>query len=192
MEETPRALDVLGDPTRRAIVDRLRRGPSPVGLLAEGMPVSRPAVSQHLTVLKTAGLVSEHREGTRRIYQLERAGFEELRRWVEAVAVDARAGRDRTMPVEVPAPDAAGPRVDREGTRRIYQLERAGFEELRRWVEALAVDARAGRDRTMPVEVPAPDAVGASGRGPATKAGRSAAKDASGKKKHGKKRPGKK
>jgi DNA-binding transcriptional ArsR family regulator len=140
MEETPRALDVLGDPTRRAIVDRLRRGPSPVGLLAEGMPVSRPAVSQHLTVLKTAGLVSEHREGTRRIYQLERAGFEELRRWVEAVAVDARAGRDRTMPVEVPAPDA----------------------------------------------------VGASGRGPATKAGRSAAKDASGKKKHGKKRPGKK
>lgn len=141
MEENPRALDVLGDPTRRAIVDRLRRGPSPVGMLAEGMPVSRPAVSQHLTVLKTAGLVSEHREGT----------------------------------------------------RRIYRLEPAGIEELRHWVEALAVDARVGRDRTMPVEVPASDAVGASGREAATKAGRSATrKDASGKKKHGKKRPGKK
>ena len=140
MEMNPRALDVLGDPTRRAIVDRLRRGPSPVGLLAEGMPVSRPAVSQHLTVLKTAGLVSEHREGTRRIYRLESAGIEELRRWVEALAVDAWAGSDRAMPVEGPAPDAA---------------------------EALGRDA-------------------------ATKAGRSAAKDASGKKKHGKKRAGKK
>jgi DNA-binding transcriptional ArsR family regulator len=96
MEMNPRALDVLGDPTRRAIVDRLRRGPSPVGLLAEGMPVSRPAVSQHLTVLKTAGLVSEHREGTRRIYRLEPAGIEDLRRWVEALVVDVRAGRAAT------------------------------------------------------------------------------------------------
>ena len=92
MEANPRALDVLGDPTRRAIVDRLRRGPSPVGRLAEGMPVSRPAISQHLPVLRTAGLVSEHREGTRRIYRLEAAGFEELGRWVDALAADARAG----------------------------------------------------------------------------------------------------
>ena len=92
METNPRALDVLGDPTRRAIVDRLRRGPSPVGRLAEGMPVSRPAVSQHLTVLRTAGLVSEHREGTRRIYRLEASGIEELQRWVDALAADARAG----------------------------------------------------------------------------------------------------
>src|SRR5665811_479651 len=91
MEMNPRALDVLGDPTRRAIVDRLRRGPSPVGRLAEGMPVSRPAVSQHLTVLKTAGLVSEHREGTRRIYRLEPAGIEELQRWVEGLVVGAAA-----------------------------------------------------------------------------------------------------
>ncbi len=92
MEMNPRALDVLGDPTRRAIVDRLRGGPSPVGRLAEGMPVSRPAVSQHLTVLRTAGLVSEHREGTRRIYRLEPTGIEELARWVEALAADARTG----------------------------------------------------------------------------------------------------
>ena len=98
MEMNPRALDVLGDPTRRAIVDRLRRGPSPVGRIAEGMPVSRPAVSQHLTVLRIAGLVSEHREGTRRIYRLEPAGIEELRRWVEALAADARTGSAATDP----------------------------------------------------------------------------------------------
>lgn len=111
MEMNPRALDVLGDPTRRAIVDRLRRGPSPVGRLAEGMPVSRPAVSQHLTVLRTAGLVSEHREGTRRIYRLESAGIEELRRWVEALAVDARGGSPAaalSTSVEPPAPAAEG------------------------------------------------------------------------------------
>ena len=108
MEMNPRALDVLGDPTRRAIVDRLRRGPSPVGRLAEGMPVSRPAVSQHLTVLKTAGLVSEHREGTRRIYRLEPGGFEELRRWVDALARDARAGRVPATPNEASLP-TSGP-----------------------------------------------------------------------------------
>ena len=93
MEMNPRALDVLADPTRRAIVDRLRHGASPVGRLAEGMPVSRPAVSQHLTVLKTAGLVSEHREGTRRIYRLEAAAIAELQHWVEALARDARRGQ---------------------------------------------------------------------------------------------------
>lgn len=112
MDTNPRALDVLGDPTRRAIVDRLRSGPSPVGRLAEGMAVSRPAVSQHLTVLKTAGLVSEHREGTRRIYRLEPAGIEELRRWVEALAADARAGRAGiAAPAEALAADARAGRA---------------------------------------------------------------------------------
>ena len=116
MEMNPRALDVLGDPTRRAIVNRLRRGPSPVGRLAEGMPVSRPAVSQHLTVLKTAGIVSEHREGTRRIYRLEPAGIEELRRWVEALAADAGAGR---LATDLPSAELAGaPRIPGDaGTR---------------------------------------------------------------------------
>jgi DNA-binding transcriptional ArsR family regulator len=120
MEMNPRALDVLGDPTRRAIVDRLRRGPSPVGRLAEGMPVSRPAVSQHLTVLKTAGLVSEHREGTRRIYRLEPAGIEELQRWVEGLVVDARRGRADAVRVEVPAPAAVAvprPRAETKADR---------------------------------------------------------------------------
>ncbi len=64
------ALSALGDPTRQAILDRLKRGPTPVGELAEGLPVTRSAVSQHLKVLKDAGLVSERAAGTRRIYRL--------------------------------------------------------------------------------------------------------------------------
>ena len=112
MEMNPRALDVLGDPTRRAIVDRLRQGASPVGRLAEGMPVSRPAVSQHLTVLKTAGLVSEHREGTRRIYRLEAGAIEELQRWVEALARDARRGRSVTPAASAAVPASEAPAAE--------------------------------------------------------------------------------
>jgi DNA-binding transcriptional ArsR family regulator len=117
MEANPRALDVLGDPTRRTIVERLRRGPSPVGRLAEGMPVSRPAVSQHLTVLRTAGLVSEHREGTRRIYRLEAAGIEELLRWVEALAADTRTGGAAPAAAKAEPAVAAGATVPRDEAR---------------------------------------------------------------------------
>lgn len=76
-------MNALGDPTRRAIFERLRRGPMPVGALADGLPVSRPAVSQHLRVLKEAGLVTERREGTRRIYGLAPAALAELRAYFE-------------------------------------------------------------------------------------------------------------
>jgi DNA-binding transcriptional ArsR family regulator len=76
-------MDALGDATRRAIFDRLRAGPTSVGELAEGLPVSRPAVSQHLRVLKEAGLVSERREGTRRIYALAPRGIAELRAYFD-------------------------------------------------------------------------------------------------------------
>jgi DNA-binding transcriptional ArsR family regulator len=76
-------MNALGDPTRRAIFERLRRGPMPVGALAEGLPVSRPAVSQHLRVLKQAGLVTERREGTRRIYGLAPDGLAEVRAYFE-------------------------------------------------------------------------------------------------------------
>ena len=69
----------LGDGTRRAIVLRLAERPQAVGALAAVLPVSRPAVSQHLKVLKDAGLVAEHAEGTRRIYQLNEAGLSALR-----------------------------------------------------------------------------------------------------------------
>jgi len=77
------ALQALADPTRRTIFERLRRGPRPVGQLAEGLNVSRPAVSQHLRVLREAGLVSEQRAGTRRIYQVEVQGLAELRRYLD-------------------------------------------------------------------------------------------------------------
>jgi DNA-binding transcriptional ArsR family regulator len=73
------AFGVLGDPTRRAIVLRLAEAPQAVGALAAGLPVSRPAVSQHLKVLKEAGLVSEQADGTRRIYRVEEAGLIALR-----------------------------------------------------------------------------------------------------------------
>jgi DNA-binding transcriptional ArsR family regulator len=77
------AIEALGDPTRRAVFERLAGRPMAVGELAAGLPVSRPAVSQHLRVLKDAGLVSERRDGTRRIYGLEPSGVDELRRYVE-------------------------------------------------------------------------------------------------------------
>jgi DNA-binding transcriptional ArsR family regulator len=77
------AMDALGDSTRRAIFERLRRGPRSVGELAEGLPVSRPAVSQHLRVLKEARLVTERREGTRRIYSLNPGGLLELRAYFD-------------------------------------------------------------------------------------------------------------
>lgn len=71
--------DALSCPTRRGIFEKLRGGAAPVGILADGLPVSRPAVSQHLKVLKEAGLVAERREGVRRIYSIDRAGLEEMR-----------------------------------------------------------------------------------------------------------------
>ncbi|MCP3970235.1 MAG: metalloregulator ArsR/SmtB family transcription factor [Rhodobacteraceae bacterium] len=76
----------LADPTRRALVERLRGGPQPVRTLAEGMTVSRPAVSQHLKVLRDAGLVLVEPKGTRRIYRLAPGGLDELRRWLDSFA----------------------------------------------------------------------------------------------------------
>ena len=69
----------LGDPTRRTIFERIVAGPRSVGELAEGLPVSRPAVSQHLKVLKNAGLVLVQRVGNRRVYEVDRAGLARLR-----------------------------------------------------------------------------------------------------------------
>jgi DNA-binding transcriptional ArsR family regulator len=94
-------MDALGDPTRRAIFERLRSGPLSVGEIAAELPVSRPAVSQHLRVLKEAGLVTERRNGTRRLYRLDPDGLGELRRyvedfWTEALtAFAAEAERER-------------------------------------------------------------------------------------------------
>ncbi|MEA2000438.1 MAG: metalloregulator ArsR/SmtB family transcription factor [Actinomycetota bacterium] len=77
--------EALGDATRRAIFELLQMGPRSVGELADEFPVSRPAVSQHLKVLKNAGLVSDEAVGTRRIYSIDPAGLEPLRGWVEKI-----------------------------------------------------------------------------------------------------------
>jgi DNA-binding transcriptional ArsR family regulator len=76
-------LDALGDATRRAILARLLDGPLPVGKLAGDFPVSRPAISQHLRVLKQANLVMDTTQGTRRLYQLNPQGFDSLREYFE-------------------------------------------------------------------------------------------------------------
>ena len=77
------ALAALADPTRRRVFERLKSGPKAVGALARGMPVSRPAVSQHLKVLKEAGLVADRREGTRRVYYIDPDGLGALRKWLD-------------------------------------------------------------------------------------------------------------
>jgi DNA-binding transcriptional ArsR family regulator len=99
-------LDALGDWTRRQIFEALKQGPRSVGELASGLPVSRPAVSQHLRVLKDAGLVSDRKEGTRRVYRVEPVGLARIREyfdsfWGEALdrfaaAADIEAGRKET------------------------------------------------------------------------------------------------
>lgn len=77
------ALTALGDPTRREVFERLKSGPQSVGAIARCMPVSRPAVSQHLKVLKDAGLVADHPEGTRRVYYIDPSGLGALRQWLD-------------------------------------------------------------------------------------------------------------
>jgi DNA-binding transcriptional ArsR family regulator len=76
-------LDALADPTRRAVLDLVRQRPRSVTELAAELPVSRPAVSQHLRALKTARLVTDRAEGTRRIYSLDPQGLAELRDFVD-------------------------------------------------------------------------------------------------------------
>jgi DNA-binding transcriptional ArsR family regulator len=76
-------LDALGDPTRRMVLKRLRAGARSVGDIAEGMDVSRPAVSQHLKILKKARLVTDRAEGTRRLYAVDTRGIEALRNWLD-------------------------------------------------------------------------------------------------------------
>ena len=82
-------LGLLGDPTRRAIFELLARHPCSVGELAEQLPISRPAVSQHLRVLKDGGLVTSRAEGTRRVYQLNPAGVSALRAYLDRIWDDA-------------------------------------------------------------------------------------------------------
>jgi DNA-binding transcriptional ArsR family regulator len=83
--------DALGDPNRRAIVEQLRAGDRSVQELADALPISRPAVSRHLRLLKDAGLVTDRAEGTRRLYRLHDDGIDAVREYLEAVWGDAAA-----------------------------------------------------------------------------------------------------
>jgi DNA-binding transcriptional ArsR family regulator len=94
MANVNNALSALADPTRRAIFERLARAPQSVGALAEGLPVSRPAVSQHLAHLKAAGLVTDRAAGTRRVYSIDPKGLGAIRAWLDrfwTTALDAYA-----------------------------------------------------------------------------------------------------
>ena len=86
------ALTALSDPTRRLVFERVLVAPQSVGAIAEGLPVSRPAVSQHLKVLKEAGLISERRRGTRRLYVANPQALGELRAAIEAMWREALGG----------------------------------------------------------------------------------------------------
>ena len=84
-------LDALGDPTRRQVFELLKDGSRSVGELAAALPVSRPAVSQHLRILATAGLVTHQRQGTRNLYEVNGNGVAELRVWVDGFWDEALA-----------------------------------------------------------------------------------------------------
>lgn len=84
MPRAATALDALGDPTRRAVFERVLRGPSTVNAIAAGLPVSRPAVSQHLGVLRAAGLVVDHAEGRYRRYEVVPDALAQLRDYFDA------------------------------------------------------------------------------------------------------------
>ncbi|HEU4619787.1 MAG TPA: metalloregulator ArsR/SmtB family transcription factor [Gammaproteobacteria bacterium] len=92
MANASTAFAALADPTRREIFERLAKSPRAVGELANELPVSRPAVSQHLKVLKEAGLVADRADGTRRVYEIDPAGLGALRAWLDqfwATALDS-------------------------------------------------------------------------------------------------------
>ena len=91
MEAYEAVIAAIADPTRRAILERLRTGPRSVGELAAGLPVTRPAVSQHLAVLRRARLVYERADGTRRIYAVDATGLGDLRAYTERFWSDVLA-----------------------------------------------------------------------------------------------------
>ena len=99
------AMDALGDGTRRLILERLRGGPRAVGELAAELPVSRPAVSQHLRVLKEAGLVTERRNGTRRLYRVDTEGLAEVRDYLESFWTDVLAAFEAAAEAEAEKED---------------------------------------------------------------------------------------
>ena len=108
------AFAALADPSRREVLERLASGPQSVGDLARGLPISRPAVSQHLKVLKDAGMVLDEPDGARRIYRIDPQGLGQIRAWLDRFwddALDAfKAEVERAVQIEPDAND------DDEGT----------------------------------------------------------------------------
>jgi DNA-binding transcriptional ArsR family regulator len=98
-------MDALGDGTRRLILERLRGGQRAVGELAAELPVSRPAVSQHLRVLKEAGLVTERRNGTRRLYRVDTDGLAKVRDYLESFWTDVLAAFEAAAEAEAEKED---------------------------------------------------------------------------------------
>ena len=94
------AFAALSDPTRRLVFERILAAPRPVAAIAEGLPVSRPAVSQHLKILREAGLITERRSGTRRLYAADPRALGELRAAIEAMWHEALAGMAAAMDKE--------------------------------------------------------------------------------------------
>ncbi len=109
MANVESALAALSDPTRRAVFERVAKRPAAVGEIARGLPVSRPAVSQHLKVLKAARLVTDEASGTSRIYRLDPAGLMPVRRWLGQVWDEALAAF-----AEAAAKEAGAAADDRE------------------------------------------------------------------------------
>jgi DNA-binding transcriptional ArsR family regulator len=91
------AFTALADRSRRRVFERLRSGPLPVGAIAKGMPISRPAVSQHLKALKEAGLVTDRPNGTRRVYCIDPDGLAALRQWIDRLWDDTLASFKREV-----------------------------------------------------------------------------------------------
>src|SRR3990172_5961376 len=124
------AMDALGDPTRRRIFEQLRNGPKAVGELAEGVPVSRPAVSQHLRVLKDAGLVADRKVGTRRLYEITESG--EKAHWAQVLAWEPPRCLVLAWHVnpETPAPTEIEVHFVEDGADTRVELEHRGWERL--------------------------------------------------------------
>jgi DNA-binding transcriptional ArsR family regulator len=128
-------LDALGDPTRRAILARLSSGPLPVGQLAENFPISRPAISQHLKVLKQARLVTDTANGNRRLYQLDPAGFDTAREyldqfWGQALAAFAQhvnALAENTLAKKSPSPKHPAQR--KKGPKKNSRIAKKGAKK---------------------------------------------------------------
>ena len=130
-------LEALADPTRREIFELLRKGPMAVGEIARHLPISRPAVSQHLRVLKDAGLVAGRPDGTRRVYSLHPAGLAETREWFDAMW-------DRALAAYKQAAEPDGGPARRGGPQLLARV----VGDLRR--RALGPDLVAEVDRQLP------------------------------------------